>query len=117
MSLHFQILVAVNALAFLLYGFNSLFFAPMIAEFNRFGLTSFQRKITGIMQIFGALGLLLGLRYPAWGLAASVGLCILMVLGFGVRLKIKDSFSQAAPSFIFILLNAYLVYKFLSSII
>lgn len=112
MNLYFQVLLVTTALAFLLYGYNSLYFAPMIAEFNRFGLTSLQRRITGVMQILGALGLLLGLRYPAFGLAASSGLCLMMALGFGVRIKIKDSFLQAAPSFIFMILNGFIAFKF-----
>lgn len=85
----------------------------MISEFKRFGLTKEQRQLTGILQIIGAIGLILGLFHSWIGLFASGGLAVLMVLGFGVRLKIKDSFLQAIPSFVFILINLYLFYTFL----
>lgn len=84
----------------------------MIVEFNRFGLTNQQRIITGAFQLLGAAGLLLGLVIPQIGLVAAAGLCVLMMLGFGVRLKIKDSMLQALPSFSLMLLNGYLTYYF-----
>ncbi len=84
----------------------------MIVEFNRFGLTGRQRIITGAFQLLGAGGLFLGLLIPEIGLVAAAGLCVLMMLGFGVRLKIKDSILQAMPSFSLMLLNAYLAFHF-----
>lgn len=105
-------MVFANAFAFLFYGYNCIFSVVMDKEFRRFGLTTTQRKLTGVLQILGASGLLLGLFYPKIGFAASLGLSILMLLGFIVRLRIKDSFLESAPSFIFMLLNAYLAYRF-----
>ncbi|MBT8261597.1 MAG: DoxX family protein [Bacteroidia bacterium] len=112
MELYFQIFVVSIALAFLAYGYNCLFIASMIEEFNRLGLTPGQRRLTGILQLFGAFGLLLGFLHPAIGMAAALGLGVLMLLGFRIRLKIKDSVLKAAPSFIFMLLNAGAAYGF-----
>ena len=85
----------------------------MTEEFKRFGLNTPQRKITGILQVLGGLGLLLGIDYPLIGLIAAGGLSLLMLLGFVVRLKIRDSIRQTLPSFIFIVLNGYLFWQFL----
>lgn len=98
--------------SFLLYGYHCLFSEKMSSEFDRFGLTKTQRRITGVLQITGALGLLAGLFYPGIGLAASIGLSLLMLLGFGVRLKIKDSFVQSFPSFLMFVLNLWATYLF-----
>ena len=107
-----SILIAINAFAFLYYGYNCLFSERMSVEFNRFRLTVLKRKITGALQIIGALGLLAGLFYYPLGLVASLGLCLLMLLGFGLRLKIKDSFLETTPSFLLMVLNGYFTWYF-----
>ena len=85
----------------------------MRQEFKRFGLNTLQRNVTGILQVLGGLGLFLGIVYPLIGAIAAAGLSLLMLLGFVVRLKIRDSMRQTFPSFIFMLLNAYLFWQFL----
>lgn len=110
------LLIVLNAFAFIFYGYNCLFSERMSAEFNRFKLSVLQRKITGGFQVIGALGILAGLFYYPLGLAASIGLWLLMLLGFAVRLKIKDSFIESAPSFILMLLNGYFAWSFGSAL-
>jgi len=85
----------------------------MKLEFNRFRLSNVQRKITGLLQILGGIFLLLGFINPLIGLVAAGGLTVQMLLGFIVRLRIKDSFILASPSFIFMILNGYLFMYFL----
>jgi len=81
----------------------------MALEFERFGLSKIQREITGVSQIIGGSGLVIG-YYVSVTLAAisAFGLCALMILGFGVRLKIKDSVVLSAPALMYALLNLYL---------
>lgn len=52
----------------------------------------------------------MGFSSPLILLLASGGLAVLMLLGFGVRLKIGDGFWLSLPSFLFMLLNGYLCY-------
>ncbi|WP_019038110.1 DoxX family protein [Psychroflexus tropicus] len=109
-----QILVLFISLSFFFYGLGCFFSTTMYEEFNRFGLTPLQRKITGFFQVLGALGLVGGFYFmPALGFSAAVGLVILMSLGFGVRVKIKDSLVQSFPSLFFALLNFFVAYKFI----
>ncbi|WP_432410644.1 DoxX family protein [Rasiella sp. SM2506] len=112
MTLLLQLFIGAIALAFLFYGYNCLFSTRLVEEFDRFQLTATQRKITGIVQIAGALGLLFGLLYFPVGFFASLGLSVLMLLGFLIRLKVKDSFTASAPSFILIFINGYFFYCF-----
>lgn len=77
----------------------------------RYNLASF-RKLTGFLQLCGALGLLLGLYFNTILLfLASIGLFVLMSAGFLVRLKIKDSFTQSFPAFGFAILNLFIAIK------
>ena len=103
-----------SAIAFLVYGPCCVFSGHMVMEFKRYRLARF-RKITGYLQILGAAGLLIGyLASPIVGLLASLGLSIQMLLGFGVRLLIRDSLFQCLPSFSFMMINVGLVLGFLN---
>lgn len=79
----------------------------MDREFNRYGLVRF-RTLVGALQLSGAAGLLAGLHTPWVGQLASAGLALLMLLGVGVRIKIRDTALQTLPAFAYMLLNAYL---------
>lgn len=106
------ILICLNAIAFFYYGIHCIFSSKMVEEFSRYGLSDIQRQLTGALQILGALGVLVGILAPLVGVVASAGLTALMLLGFGVRLKIRDSVLESLPSFIFMLLNFYLFYYY-----
>jgi hypothetical protein len=75
-------------------------------EFKRFGLEKFT-NLTGLLELLGGIGMLVGLKYSFILLISSSGLALLMLLGFGVRLKIKDGFWLTMPSLFFMLLNFY----------
>lgn len=81
----------------------------MKAEFIRYGYDR-QRPLTGVLQILGGLGLILGyyMLLPPLAAAAATGLCLMMAYGFGVRMKIGDSLLQATPAFFYAALNMYL---------
>lgn len=101
-------LVLFSAFSFLVFGFSCFFVERIKTEFIRYKLSKFLNLI-GSLQIAGAIGLGLGyFFYPVLSFYAALGLSVLMLLGFGVRLKIKDSFIQSAPSFSYAVLNAYI---------
>jgi hypothetical protein len=108
----FQIIIALNALFFLFYGLQSLNSKMMIEEFRRFGMSDFQRKQTGILQLLASAGLIGGFLFPYTGLLASAGLSVMMLVAFIVRLKIKDSLLQSLPSFLFMLINTWITFAF-----
>jgi uncharacterized membrane protein YphA (DoxX/SURF4 family) len=100
------LLVLFSGVSFIIYG-SLLFLSPQIRnEFKRFGLEKFA-TLTGILEILGGLGMLVGLKFSFILLMSSGGLALLMLLGFGVRLKIKDGFWLSMPSLFFMLLNLY----------
>ena len=81
----------------------------MQQEYARYGLAKF-RRLVGALQLLGAIGLLVGLHYSWAGQAAAGGLSVLMMLGVGVRIKIKDTLLQTLPAFAYMVLNAYLAW-------
>jgi hypothetical protein len=101
----------ISSLAFIYFGINCFYSKFIIAEFERYALPKF-RKLTGFLQLLGAVGLLIGLYFtPLLLLLAAIGLSVLMFLGFIVRLKIRDNFIKSAPSFIFAFLNLMIAIK------
>ena len=103
------IAVLLSGAAFLFYGITCLSSQKMTDEFIRFGLNKQKRLLTGYLQILGALGLIFGYYYSdRLVFSAAAGLTLLMLLGFAIRIKIKDSISQSIPSLIVAFLNLYI---------
>ncbi len=85
----------------------------MRLEFTRFGLNTLQRLITGMLQLLGAIGLIIGIYNVKVGVVASAGLALLMLAGFLVRLKIKDGIYKSSPALIFLFLSSIICYQFI----
>lgn len=102
-----NILIIGCAISFLYYGITFFTNSGMEEEFVRYNLDKF-RKLIGCLQLSGGTGLLVGLLSPPVLITASGGLALLMLIGFGVRVKMKDGFLQSLPSFIFMILNCYI---------
>lgn len=106
------VMTLFSAASFVFYGISCLTSKRMQLEFERFGLAK-QRALTGVLQLIGGLGLAIGF-YSSFKLAAfsAAGLAILMLSGFVVRLKVKDSVVASAPALMYALLNGYLALRF-----
>ena len=104
------------AVSFLGYGFSCLSSEHMVREFRRFGLARF-RRLTGTLQLLGGTGLLVGLQFPVVGAIAAGGLAVQMLLGFGVRLKIRDRLVLCLPALIYLLLCGLLCNLYLSKLL
>ena len=106
----FLALVLFSSLSFLTYGIAYFKSPNMKSEFKRFGLEK-QGKLVAILEVLGAIGLLVGLAVNPIMLISAGGLALLMLLGVAVRLKIGDSVWVSLPAFSFMLVNAYILYK------
>jgi len=104
MQITYLAATALSAALFLYYGLRCLFSNGMVAEFQRFGLSRF-RRLTGSLEVLGALGLLAGCFIPGLMIAASGGLALLMVLGVAIRFRLRDSLVETAPALVLMLLN------------
>lgn len=100
-------IMAVDGMAFLVYGASLLTSSSMVNDFDRFGLSSF-RTLTGVLELLGGLGVLAGLRFPGLAKVASAGLSLLMLLGVLVRLRAGDGAMQAVPATVLCAVNAWI---------
>ncbi len=99
------ILILISSLSFITYGIAYFTSPEMKIEFKRFGLEKVG-TLTAILEILGAGGLLVGLKFYPILLISSGGLAILMFLGVAVRIKVKDSLRISLPALFFMILNA-----------
>lgn len=100
-------LVLCSAISFLGFGLACFFSGSLKQEFNRYGVGALRAMIGGL-QLCGALGLLAGLSQPWMGRTAAACLSMMMLVGVGIRIKIKDSLLQTTPTLFYVVLNAYL---------
>ncbi|MBU6374481.1 MAG: DoxX family protein [Bdellovibrionales bacterium] len=108
------LLTVISGLAFLVFGGLCVFSSRMRVEFERYGLSKF-RTLVGCLEVLGGLGVLLGHRWPPLMVFSAAGLAVLMLLGVGVRIKIKDSVLQTLPAALLFLVNAGIVWLFFES--
>ena len=102
-----ELLLALSFGSFLFFGTSCLLSRRMATEFERYGLGRW-RTVVGILQLLGAAGLVAGVWIPWAAVVASGGLAVLMALGVGVRIKIRDTLIQTSPALFYMILNAYL---------
>jgi len=105
-----NILILISSLSFIIYGLAYFTSPHMKNEFRRFGLEKLGLFIA-LLELAGAIGLIVGFWVNFILLLSSGGLALLMFLGVAVRLKIKDSLLVISPALFYMLLNVYIFYK------
>lgn len=103
------ILIFISSLSFIGYGIAYFNSTQMKSEFKRFGLEK-AGALTAVLEILGAVGLLVGLKYNVILLISAGGLAILMLLGVAVRIKVKDNIWISLPATFFMILNAVIFF-------
>ena len=96
-----------SIVAFSFFGPLCLFSKKTILEFKRYGLLPF-RKLTGVLEILGAIGLTLGFFSHILLVLSSAGLALLMLLGMIARFRIKDPLIAILPAFTLFVFNLFL---------
>ena len=104
-----NVLIFISSLSFIGYGIAYFTSSKMKSEFKRFGLEK-AGTLTAILEILGALGLLLGLKVHPILLISAGGLSMLMLLGVAIRIKVGDTLWVILPALFFMVLNAYIFF-------
>ncbi|MEO8773379.1 MAG: DoxX family protein [Gelidibacter sp.] len=105
------VLTWLSSLAFFYFGISCFYSEFIVSEFIRYGLPKF-RKSTGVLQLLGAFGLLIGLYFsPIILLLSAIDLGLLMLAGFIVRVKIKDNILKSSPAITFAAINLFIAFE------
>ena len=79
-------------------------------EFKRFNLEKLG-LLTIILELLGATGLLIGLKFNLILTISSLGIGLLMLCGLIVRIKLRDNIWISLPAGFFMILNLYIFFK------
>ena len=107
MTLAVRIAFVLSVVLFLSYGVSCLFMGAMVEEFARYGLARF-RRLVGLLEVLGALGLLGSLMIPLLVFPSTAGLAILMALGVITRVRVRDPWIEAIPASVLMVINLFL---------
>ena len=104
-------LTILNSIIFFIYGSLCIFNEHMVDEFKEFNLSKY-RIMTGILEICGALGSLIGyFWYSPLYIFSTTGLAVLMFLGVYTRIRVKQPLQKSTQAFSLFLLNTFLSYE------
>ncbi len=103
------ICILISSFSFIFYSISYFVGTNMKNEFKRFDLEKLGLLVI-ILEILGALGLLVGMWYKPLLMLSSGGLALLMFLGVAVRFNLKDSLWITIPALFYMVLNGYIFY-------
>ncbi len=99
--------VLISSFSFLAYSISYFASPHLTIEFKRFKLEKLG-LFTIILEILGAIGLLIGLLFRPLLLISSGGLALLMFLALVIRIKSKDSLLVSFPAVFYMVLNIFI---------
>ena len=100
----------ISSISYFYYGASCLLSKKMILEFERYGMSQY-RVMTGVLQILTSIGLIAGFLNIWLVLISALGLALQMLFGLVVRVRLKDSITQALPALFFCALNIFIFYR------
>ena len=111
-----DLLIWFSAVSFLFYGIGCFTNPFMVEEFLRYGIPQF-RKLTGVLQFLGALGIIIGFWMDYIQILSTLGLSLLMLFGVIMRIVIRDGLIKTLPALFYCLLNGYLCFELTLSLL
>ncbi|HTF07338.1 MAG TPA: DoxX family protein [Asanoa sp.] len=105
------ILSVLLALAFAFVGASKVFTAAdkMLAGLGRLGLSVRLIRLIGALEMLGAAGLVIGLWIGPLGIAAAIGLALLMIGAAIYHIRARDTAKQTMSPLIMLVLSATVV--------
>lgn len=101
-----QVVVAVSV--FYVWTFR---FHNVIKEFKQFGLSDLTRNLVGASKIALATLMITSIWYPNLGFVSSALMGLFMLSAQYFHFKAKNPMIQRLPSFVFLLLSAFIAYS------
>jgi hypothetical protein len=107
MGIAYLIANALTIPVFLGYGSLCLFSDGMVEEFRRYGLGRF-RRLVGLLEIAGALGLIAGFVVHPLTVLSATGLSALMFFAVLARIRVRDTVIQTLPAVVLLAANLFI---------
>ena len=108
MKVYTEVAQGISIVAFAWYGLGCFFSQKMVAEFERYQVPNL-RTLTGMLQIAGSLGLLVGYFYLPLLRLSAAGFVLMMFFAVVTRVRIRDPLYAAIPAFSLFALNTIIL--------
>ena len=72
---------------------------------RQLGITDSQIRLLGIVEVLGALGLLIGIWVPILGLLAAIGFVLYFLGAMIAHVRAKDPMKDMAPALVLLILS------------
>lgn len=97
MDILVYVLQGILTLMFLMAGFGKVTGSKMHVEgFKHWRLPQWFRVVTGVVELVGAISLIVGYWEQSWAVAGALLLGITSIGGILTHLRVKDSFKQTS---------------------
>lgn len=104
------ILSALLMLAFVGAGVGKLRRAePVTGTLENLGVTPSLQRTVGALEVLGAIGVLVGLWFQPLGLAAAIGLVLMMIGALVFHVRARDTFKGSSGALVLLVLGALVV--------
>jgi putative oxidoreductase len=104
------VLEVLLGLMFLMAGIMKIGGAKMHVEnFKKWGMPQWFRVVTGLVELVGAVAMIIGIWEPSWAAWAGLWLGFTMLVGVGVHIRIKDPAKQSIAAVVLLILSAVVV--------
>jgi len=84
------ILQVILGLGFLMFGFMKFGTKQQVEAFKHFGYSQGFRAFTGLVEVIGAVGMIIGIWYPLISTLAGILLGIIMLGAIITHIRVKD---------------------------
>ncbi|WP_372662460.1 DoxX family protein [Cohnella sp.] len=111
------VLQVILGLGFLMFGFMKFGAKQMVQEFQRYGYSQGFRVFTGLIEVIGAVGMIVGIWHPQIAVVAGILLAATMIGAFITHIHIKDPGKNMGAPFILLILSIVVVIINFNSII
>ncbi|MDM5455396.1 DoxX family protein [Peribacillus simplex] len=93
------VLQLLLSFVFLMTGFGKILGTKMQVEsFEHLKFKKEFRVVTGLAQIVGVIGLIIGIWYPGVASLSGIWIGIIMIGAAAAHIRVKDPFSKAVPA-------------------
>jgi putative oxidoreductase len=111
------VLQSLLGLAFLMAGVGKIFGSQMHVDgFKHWRLPQWFRIVTGLVELVGAVSLIIGFWEPSWIAAGALLLGVTCIGGVLTHIRVKDSFKQTFPIILLGILSFILFFITLSDL-
>jgi uncharacterized membrane protein YphA (DoxX/SURF4 family) len=103
------VLQVILALMFLMAGFSKFKDKRHVEAFEHYGYPQWFRIVTGIVELVGAIGMIVGIWYPVVAPLAGLWLGITMLVAAITHIRVKDPAKMLLFPVILLVFNALVV--------